>query len=675
MINRFSIALILVGVFSLFIADPVLAKDKKNKPEEMEKIDLTKIGEDPVTVMDFFRQSALRRSELSPNGDWITFQRYNSVIVGNTTTGFYELISIKNAYNIDEVTWISDHQVAVQVSQRAGHGFGVHLLEIGVKEDGLTRKKLQYIKKHGFIVDPMPEVPNVFLYAVARSKRDWFYRTVHKVDATVAMKDQLKEKTQIHKKNYKALYWLTDDNHKLKYAIGSSDDSEPMFFIQRRRSRGWSEVWRGEEKARFLPLQLSKDGKFLWALSDHGLDTLSLIKFDLDEFEPADVLYTIPGIDIEHVDFSSQTGEPLYVSWLEKGKLNRHFFSDAVTKLHETLSTELPSQLLSVSSMDNHGNMTVVGTSPTHQTKTYYCLAGGKNCHEIGSSYPRRDSVELAPVIPLQVQSTDDITVDAFLVLPANPNNQDDIPLIVNPHGGPIGVRDHGFYNGDTQWLAYKGFAVLQVNYRGSSGYGKEFKQKGMKEWGRGIEDDLEYSLKKALQEYPQINKDRVCIMGGSYGGYSALFSVIRSPDLYKCAVSIAGVTDLALIFTENGVKFNNKTRDFFVKSIGDPLTDLPRLKKYSPIYRYKEIGVPVFLAHGMRDRVVDVEHSYRLNLLLDLTTVEHELHTYKTLGHGFSLLSQHQEYYDDLMPFLNKHLGMPVENSEPNTEQTTTPK
>jgi dipeptidyl aminopeptidase/acylaminoacyl peptidase len=185
------------------------------------------------------------------------------------------------------------------------------------------------------------------------------------------------------------------------------------------------------------------------------------------------------------------------------------------------------------------------------------------------------------------------------------------------PHGGPIGVQDTREFDPVVQSLAAHGYAVLQVNYRGSAGRGTGFLEAGHGAWGKGIEDDIEAALDHVIAQ-GLVDADRVCSFGGSYGGYSALIGVTRRPQRYRCAAAFAAPTDLVLLSSEY---FDGSDgRRIFARNVGDPDADRERLIAVSPAYRVADMNVPILLIQGDRDRVVDPEHAYRMRAMLEVS-------------------------------------------------------
>jgi dipeptidyl aminopeptidase/acylaminoacyl peptidase len=225
------------------------------------------------------------------------------------------------------------------------------------------------------------------------------------------------------------------------------------------------------------------------------------------------------------------------------------------------------------------------------------------------------------------------------------------------PHGGPIGMADVRGYSSDVQYLARSGFAVLQVNYRGSGGYGRRFQEAGHRQWGRGIEDDIETAVDHVLAS-GRVDGGRMCVVGASYGGYSALMMVIREPKRYRCAASLSGVTDIALLFNVDSVTGGEILTSQMEKIVGDPDRDYEEMRRYSPVYRADEIEVPIHLAHGEWDRTVDLDHLIRMKLALDLAKTPAQATIYAKMGHGFASREAAVRHWLNLYAFLAQHLN-----------------
>jgi dipeptidyl aminopeptidase/acylaminoacyl peptidase len=238
----------------------------------------------------------------------------------------------------------------------------------------------------------------------------------------------------------------------------------------------------------------------------------------------------------------------------------------------------------------------------------------------------------LNPVRTIRYRASDGQNISAVLTLPRL-REQRNLPLIVMPHGGPF-LRDAWGYDTWAQFLANRGYVVLQPNFRGSTGYGREFVAKGEGQWGRSMQDDLDDGV-KWLVEQGKVDAKRVCIMGASYGGYAAMWAAARNPDIYRCAISFAGISDLAAMIRYDRRSFS-ATRYYTAwreRVQGDRDFDL---KTVSPLYAVERISIPLLIAHGSDDENVPLSQSKKLHEALTKAKKPHSYVVYEGEGHGF---------------------------------------
>ena len=259
---------------------------------------------------------------------------------------------------------------------------------------------------------------------------------------------------------------------------------------------------------------------------------------------------------------------------------------------------------------------------------------------------------ELSPVEPIAFEARDGLKVHGYLTLPKN-TDAEKKPLVVLPHGGPRD-RDYWLYDREVQFLASRGYAVLQINFRGSSGYGREFLHAGDRKWGSDIQYDI-IDGTKYVAGRDDIDENKICIMGGSFGGYSALMSPTIEPDLYKCAIGMVGVYDLNLMWTSADIEKLRTGENYLNTVIGK---DEEQLNAFSPVYNVDKLKAPVFLAHGKKDWRVDVKHFDVMKKALD--EKQHPLETMlvEKEGHGFANEENRIEYLKRVENFLAKHIG-----------------
>jgi dipeptidyl aminopeptidase/acylaminoacyl peptidase len=224
--------------------------------------------------------------------------------------------------------------------------------------------------------------------------------------------------------------------------------------------------------------------------------------------------------------------------------------------------------------------------------------------------------------------------------------------LVVHPHGGPFGPFDQWGFSSEPQLLASQGYAVLQVNFRGSGGYGKEFLEAGHKQWGLSMQDDLTDATHWAIKQ-GIADPARICLYGASYGGYASLMGVAKEPDLYRCAAGYVGVYDLNMLWGQGDISQSLHGKDFLQEAVGKQGLDAA-----SPNKLAARIKVPVFLAAGGADVRAPQEHSEAMERALKAAGVPVETLYYPTEGHGFYKVEHNREYYTRLLAFLSRHIG-----------------
>lgn len=260
----------------------------------------------------------------------------------------------------------------------------------------------------------------------------------------------------------------------------------------------------------------------------------------------------------------------------------------------------------------------------------------------------------MASVKPVEYKSRDGLTIHGYLTLPKGIEAKN-LPVVINPHGGPW-ARDSWGYNGETQFLANRGYAVLQMNFRGSTGYGKEFWLKGAKEWGKKMQDDITDGVQWLITEGIADPK-RVAIYGGSYGGYATLAGVAFSPDLYCCAVDYVGVSNM-FTFMKTIPPYWEPYKAMFYELVGDPVKDSALLAEVSPAFHADKIKAPLFIAQGANDPRVNKAESDQMVEALKKRGIEVEYMVKDDEGHGFANEKNSIDFYKAMESFFARHLS-----------------
>lgn len=266
---------------------------------------------------------------------------------------------------------------------------------------------------------------------------------------------------------------------------------------------------------------------------------------------------------------------------------------------------------------------------------------------------PNLKPQDLAMVEPIEFKARDGLEIRGLLTVPNTPNKKK-LPMIVLVHGGPHGPYDRWGFDYEAQLFASRGYAVLQINYRGSGGRGANFEAAGYGKWGLEMQDDITDGVRWAIADGVADAK-RICIYGGSYGGYAALTGVFREPDLFRCAVGMAGVYDLSLMYERGDIQTVKRGVNYLRSALGDDMEDL---KRRSPVYNADKIKVPVLLLHGKDDERAPIEHANRMRAALEKAGNAPEWMTEWGEGHGFFNEKNREVAYKKMLDFFARHLG-----------------
>jgi len=324
-------------------------------------------------------------------------------------------------------------------------------------------------------------------------------------------------------------------------------------------------------------------------------------------------------------------------------------------EIYASLAAAFEGQMVSFSSYTQDGKKIIVSVySDSNPGELYlYDRESGK-ARFLMSRRPQLDKSRMASVRPFNIITKDGKKVYGYLTIP-NGSDGKNLPLIVNPHGGPIGPRDNWGFNPEAQLFASRGYATLQVNFRGSSGYGKAFQDAGHRQWDQGIQNDILEATHWAIDN-GYVNRDRICIYGGSFGGYSALMAPIREPGLFQCAFGYVGVYDVDMLFKKGDIPQRESGLRYLRRTHGSDRADWNRA---SPALRASEVKIPIYLAAGARDERAVPEQTELMNKALIAAGNKPEgMIIQSGEMHGFYGEEARVNLYTEMLNFFQRHIG-----------------
>lgn len=398
--------------------------------------------------------------------------------------------------------------------------------------------------------------------------------------------------------------------------------------------------------------------------SRQGSDRYALYEFDTAARAQGKAIFQHPAVDV-----GEPVGGPLYdpyttklvgVYYVEDVHELKYFEPDLAAVQSKLVSTFADAAAIRPISWSRDRTRFVVKTFGPKDPGTYYLYDVKKDSvSKVSTRYPGLPPTELGEVLIVKYKSRDGTKIPGYLTMPPGKGDKN-LPLVVMPHGGPE-LRDYVTFEPWAQMLANQGYAVLQPNFRGSAGYGRAFAEAGYRQWGSRMQDDVTDGV-NALIKDGTINPNRICIVGASYGGYAALAGGAFTPDLYKCVVSIAGVSDIPLMMEqeEKDHESDSGIYRYWVRQLGDPSipAELEQMKAASPAMHADKFKVPVLLIHGDKDDVVRIAQSKRMEQAMKAAGKSVEFITIKDEGHHFVAEESDIKVMKEISRFVTTHLG-----------------
>jgi dipeptidyl aminopeptidase/acylaminoacyl peptidase len=608
-----------------------------------------------------FADSAIREVVVSPTGDWVVahviYGETSGVIAQRRGDGItIPLYSTDIA--ITGIGWIGDDSLLVRHS--ATHTRQAALIRLEWNGSTIVHDELPLTRK-GFLVDRLADQDEIVLWATFSRGRSMVVRGPASALASGRWRFSGEaaggELETIVELDENVWTWIVDRDGVVRVAQVLKGTQDPAWSLMYRSGEGdgWQEVWRArDQEEEMIPLAMAADGQRMIVATRANADTMGIYEFDPESREVGDVVFSAPDVDVVGALYD-ENRELIAAIYMRAGERRYYYLDGYREKYLEEVEGLAAGESVSVTSASRDHRFVSFVVHGARNPGTYYFLDTETGTQTtLGSVLPGVSRDPLVDIEAVPVVSADGTVIEAFLALPRGQDGGKP-PLLVLPHGGPIGVRDDTSFDPLLQFIAIDGVAVLKVNYRGSSGYGKSFEEAGKGEWAGAILEDIDAAI-QAIVERGLVSPDRICIAGGSFGGYAAMMSVIRWPERYRCASTLNGPSDLPLQFQSSDTVEYKGGYEALVEIIGDPDADFDHLVEISPAYNVDKLAVPVLVVHGDRDRRVDPDHAHRLRAMLVAHGKPYEWLVLSDTGHS-PAPNERRIYARKLRSFLRKHL------------------
>ena len=448
--------------------------------------------------------------------------------------------------------------------------------------------------------------------------------------------------------------WITDHNGVIRMAT-KTDGTDQVVYYRATEKDPFTEYMRTGFKDSWSPLMFTFDNNNLIVSHNlNGRDKTAVVEWDLAGKKETKLIFENKDYDVSNVSYSRKRKVLTMVTWTG-AKEERHFLDDQTKAMYTKMEEKFPGlEVWVYGEDDSETKFMVWAGSDRHPGEYHYYDASADKLEKLAVLRPWIDPAHMAEMKPITYTSRDGLTIHGYLTLPVG-REAKGLPVVINPHGGPW-ARDEWGFNPEVQFLANRGYAVLQMNFRGSTGYGREFWMKSFKQWGKTMQDDITDGV-EWLKKQGIADSTRIAIYGGSYGGYATLAGITFTPDLYACAVDYVGVSNM-FTFMNTVPPYWEPFKKMMYEMVGDPKADSLLLREASPVFFVDRIKVPLFIAQGATDPRVNKAESDQVVEALKARGVEVQYMVKDNEGHGFRNEENRFEFYEAMEKFLAQHLA-----------------
>ena len=601
-----------------------------------------------IPLEDFFRKPDRAMLRLAPGGEYLAWlapwERRLNVFVQHLASGRVERVTSSAERDIGGYVWASDARL-IYLRDTAGDE-NYRLYAVG--RDGsnpLDLTPFDGVKCD--IVDDLEDRDDEILFQMNRRNPEVF--DVYRLDVNTGDMQRIAENAG----NVQS--WHTDHAGRLRLAV-TTDGVNTSLLYREDEADPWRSVATYNFKEYASPRLFTFDDRRLIVSSNVGRDTAAVFEYDPQTGREQALVYEHPQVDVSHVLYSRHRRRLTGVAF-EVDRAAYHFLDPERERIQRALDERLPGQDNHVISHSRDESRWIVHSGSDRDRGRYWRLdSRTMQLEHLFDMSPWLDAGRMAEMRPIQYESRDGLTIRGYLTLPPHGPARG-LPLLLHPHGGPW-ARDSWGFDPEVQFLASRGLAVLQVNFRGSAGFGRRFLEAGFGEWGRAMQDDLTDAVRWAVGA-GIAEPRRVAIYGGSYGGYATLAGLAFTPELYACGVSYVGVSNL---FTWIAAipPYWKPYREMLCEMVGDPERDAERFRATSPYFHAERIRAPLLVAQGANDPRVRKDESDQIVAALRARGVEVEYLVKDDEGHGFQNEENRFEFYRAMERFLRRHLALP---------------
>jgi dipeptidyl aminopeptidase/acylaminoacyl peptidase len=612
------------------------------------QIGYTKEDDAFIPLRDFFKNPESNNYQISPDGKWISYlkpyERRMNIHIKENKDGAQE-IRLTSVADRDIANYFWKGNEHIIYTRDFGGDENFHVFTVNTKTKA-EKDVTNFPDTRAEIIDPLENIKDDEII-ISHNMRDKKVFDVFRLNINSG-------KLNLIAQNPGTITgWMADHNGKLRVAI----ESEGLnYHVLYRDSEGqkFSKLFSFTYKESFEPLFFNFDNKNIFAASNIGRDKISIVEYDVKNKKEHKIIYQHPEVDIAGLTYSKKR-KILTSARLITWQTNAQFFDPVFEGYYNKVAEKLVGKEVRLVSVTKNEDLFVVRSLSDRSLGAFYLYDATKDeLKQLAQIAPWLPEEKLNPTQPVTYQSRDGFTINAYLTLPKNKKGKN-LPIVINPHGGPW-ARDVWGYNPQIQFLANRGYGVLQMNFRGSTGYGKKFLQASYKQWGLKMQEDIADGVKWLIQE-GIADEDKICIYGGSYGGYATLSGLVKDPDLYACGIDYVGVSNLFTFMNTIPPYWITELEKLY-EMVGHPERDKAQLTATSPALNAEKIKAPLLVVQGAKDPRVKKSESDQMVQALEKKGVKVQYIVKDNEGHGFRNEENRFEFYEAMEAFLKKHIG-----------------
>ena len=603
-----------------------------------------------IPLEDFFKNPEKSSYQISPDGGFYSFmapyKNRMNIFIQKISDSSATQLTFEEARDIAGYFWPNNEQIVFLKDEGGDENF--HLF--GVNIDGSNSVSFtDFDGVRAQIIDDLPDQKDFVVIGLNKRNNQVFdpYRLNLKTGETSMLAE--------NPGNIQG--WMFDHDGKLRIATAIVDGVNQSILYRENEEDEFKTIITTNFKEGFNPQFFTFDNKNIIGSSNLGRDKSVIVEFDPITAKEVRVLYANDDYDVNGVGYSRKR-KVITAAYFESWKSERHYFDSTSKAIFEKIQKQLSGYEIGITAINKDENIIILRTYSDKSLGSYYIYnSDDDKMEKIVEVSPWIDENEMSNQLPIDYQSRDGLKINGYLTLPKgyNMENAKNLPVVINPHGGPW-ARDSWGFNPEVQFLANRGYAVLQMNFRGSTGYGRKFFEASFKKWGREMQDDItdgtQWLIDKGIAD-----STRIAIYGGSYGGYATLMGLVKEPQMYAAGVDYVGVSNM-FTFMKTIPPYWEPMLEMMYEMVGDVEKDSVMLREVSPVFHVDKIKAPLFIAQGKNDPRVNVDESDQMVKAMKDKGIKVEYLVKNNEGHGFRNEENKFDFYRAMEKFLNTQLS-----------------